>query len=450
MKKTDLPQSFQNTIVQLLGDESENFFQSLTAQELTSIRFHPNKKVNFPNILSNVPWEENAFYLKERPVFALDPLWHAGAYYVQESSSMLTGYVCQHLFDQPVKALDLCAAPGGKSTHLLSVLPKDSLLVSNEIIPKRNHILVENIERWGHHNVVVTKADAEEFQQVEEFFDLVVVDAPCSGEGLFRRQPEAVHEWSDANVQTCIYRQEKILEQIHATLRKGGYLCYSTCTFEEGENEDQIRKLLDTGFYELVPIPENKELGLTYGTLPGTIRCYPHRVKGSGFFIALLKKVAHSVEDVPQKKRKHWNWTLQKKVDPAVQAFIVEDKSINIYQSGEYLRAFPRKYHYELATLAEHLSVMHFGVNLGQLKKGIFSPLQGLAHSQILHKDIPVYSIEELGIALDYLRKKDIPIRSDVKNGWAVVQYQGWNLGWIKQNPQRVNNYFPQHLILRM
>lgn len=450
MKKTDLPIAFQNTIHQLLGDQSENFFQSLEVQEQTSIRFHPYKKSIIPQYSSEVPWENQGVYLSERPVFALDPAWHAGAYYVQESSSMLTGYVCKELFDQPIKALDLCAAPGGKSTHLISVLPPESLLVSNEIISKRNHILVENIEKWGFASSIVTKAEASDFQSLEEFFDLVVVDAPCSGEGLFRRQPDAVHEWSEENVQTCIYRQEDILNNIHATLKKGGFLCYSTCTFEKGENEDQVEKLLKSGLYELVSIPENESLGLMSGYIAGTIRCWPHKVKGSGFFIALLKKVAHSVEDLPYKKRKFWNWQFQKKVDSSVHSFLKEDKSINIYQSGEYLRAFPRKYHYELSTIADSVSVMHFGVNIGQIKKGIFTPLQGIVHSNLLHPKVQKYPIENLELALDYLRKKDIPIHPEVKNGWAVVQYQGLNLGWVKQNQQRVNNYFPQHLMLRM
>lgn len=450
MKKTDLPLSFQSTIQQLLGEQSENFFQSLEAQEQTSIRYHPKSNLSKHLVGQAVEWEENAVYLDERPIFALDPAWHSGAYYVQESSSMLTGYVCKQLFTQAVKVLDLCAAPGGKSTHLLSVLPEDSLLVSNEIIAKRNHILVENIEKWGYSNVVVTKAEAHEFQNLDSFFDLIVVDAPCSGEGLFRRQAEAVQEWSEENVLNCIFRQEKILNDIHLSLKKGGYLCYSTCTFEEGENEHQVQKLLDSGLYELVPIEEQVSMGLVSGSLKGTLRCWPHLVKGSGFFIALLKKVAHSQEDITPNKKRFWNWELLKKAPAVIFDFIQEKTSLQLYQSGEYLRAFPKKYQYELLMIAQQVSVTHFGIHLGQLKKGIFSPAQGLVHSDILNPSVSIYPVEELSVALDFLRKKDIPIQPEVKNGWAIVRYQNHNLGWVKQNQQRVNNYYPQHLMLRM
>lgn len=450
MKKADLPISFQNTIVKILGADAEKFFDSLTQQEITSIRFHPRTSWSLDDNMSIIPWEDNAVYLQERPSFAMDPAWHAGKYYVQESSSMLTGYFCKQLFDFPITALDLCAAPGGKSTHLLSVLPQDSLLVSNEIIPKRNHILVENIEKWGFANNIVTRAEAKDFQALEEFFDLVVVDAPCSGEGLFRRQADAVEEWSEENVQTCIHRQSTILQQIHPTIKKGGYLCYSTCTFEEGENEDQVRQLLETGLYELVALPEMEEHGIVKGSLPGTLRCWPHKVKGSGFFIAMLKKVAHSFEEVSSSKKKFWNWNTLKKVEPIVYDFIRKDAQFQIYQSGEYLRAFPYKHYHNLSMVANSLTVTHFGINVGQLKKGIFSPLQGLVHSDLLHPAIPRYQTEDLSIVLDYLRKKDIPIQKDIPMGWAVICYHDQALGWVKQNPQRVNNYYPQHLMLRM
>lgn len=453
MKKTpELPQAFKNNIQTLLGEQqAHEYFKSLEQDETTSVRYHPHRVHQLEETVENIPWEPAGHYLSERPVFALDPAWHAGAYYVQESSSMLTGHVCrQILHDSPVKVLDLCAAPGGKSTHLLSILPKESLLVSNEIIPKRNHILVENIERWGNNYNIVTKGEAEDFEALEHFFDIVIVDAPCSGEGLFRRQPEAIHEWSEENVQLCSARQEHILSHIHSCIKTGGYLCYSTCTFEPSENEEQVTKLLQSGLYELIYLTANSPHGVREGHIPGTLRCWPHLVKGSGFFIALLKKIAHSGSEIIHKKRKHWNWTPLKKIDASVQKFVKTDKSHLLYQSGDYLRIFPEKYQYDLSHIAEHIPVTHFGTDAGQLKKNIFTPSQGLVHSQFLQDDIPFYDTDDTNIALDYLRRKDIPIRTEMPNGWAIFRWKGLNLGWIKQNQQRVNNYYPAHLMLRM
>lgn len=453
MKKApELPQAYKNNIQTLLGEQqSYEYFKSLEQEEVTSVRYHPHRSYRLEQISDNIQWEASGNYLSERPVFALDPAWHAGAYYVQESSSMLTGYVCKQILGEtPVKVLDFCAAPGGKTTHLLSILPKESLLVSNEIIPKRNHILVENVERWGNSYNIVTKGEAEDFAALEQFFDIVVVDAPCSGEGLFRRQPEAIHEWSEENVKTCSARQEHILSHIHNCIKTGGYLCYSTCTFEPSENEEQVTKLLQSGLYELIYLTANSLHGVREGHIPGTLRCWPHLVKGSGFFIALLKKIAHSSAEISPKKRKHWNWTTIKKIEPSVLKFVTTDKNHLIYQSGDYLKIFPKKYHYDLSYIAEHIPVTHFGIDAGQLKKGIFTPSQGLVHSDFLQGDVPFYDTEVLHLALDYLRRKDVPINSNVPNGWAVFRWKGLNLGWVKQNQQRVNNYYPAHLMLRL
>ncbi len=453
MKKSpELPIAFKNNIISLLGEQQANeYFQSLQQEETTSVRYHPSRNYQLKQASQVIPWESSGQYLSERPIFALDPAWHAGAYYVQESSSMLTGFACQQvLSDTPVKVLDFCAAPGGKTTHLLSILPKESLLVSNEIISKRNHILVENIERWGNSHNIVTKGDAEDFEALEQFFDLVVVDAPCSGEGLFKRQPEAVEEWSEENVQICSARQGHILSHIHNCIKTGGYLCYSTCTFQPSENEEQILKLLQSGLYELIYLTANSLHGVREGHIPGTLRCWPHLVKGSGFFITLLKKIAHASSEITPKKRKHWNWGVLKKMDPVIQKFVKTDKNHLLYQSGDFLKIFPKKYHYDLSFIADHIPVTHFGIDAGQLKKNIFTPSQGLVHSEFVQEDIPYYDITEIDIALDYLRKKDIPIKPELPNGWAVVRWKGLNLGWIKQNSQRVNNYYPASLMLRM
>ena len=239
-----LPPAFTERMQQLLGNESETFFQALVSESPTSIRLNPEKTVNtdlpFSELLSRqVPWCSNGYYLKERPSFTSDPLLHGGAYYVQEASSMFLQVVLQQITeDTPLRVLDLCAAPGGKSTLLANNLPKDSLLVSNEVIKSRASILKENIIKWGYDHIVVTNSDPNRFTGMKGAFDMILVDAPCSGEGMFRKDEKAITEWSENNLRLCEERQKRILSDVWDALAPGGYLVYSTCTYNPGENED--------------------------------------------------------------------------------------------------------------------------------------------------------------------------------------------------------------------
>ena len=448
----EIPAAFHDYIYKILEDtDAKHFFESLNQSEISSIRYHPLKScLIMEEAESQVPWEPLAYYLSQRSNFALDPAWHAGAYYVQESSSMILGHLCKEfLNDKPIKALDLCAAPGGKSTHLLSNLPEGSLLVSNELIPKRNKILIENIEKWAYPNNILTKGEAKDFSFFNEYFDLVVVDAPCSGEGLFRKQPEAMLEWSENQVNQCSLRQKDILSKIQGCVKDGGFLIYSTCTYEISENEEQVERLLDTGAFELIPLKVENYPGVISGFLPGTLRCWTHRVKGSGFFIALLKKIKPSTFQESLISYRRWNW-IKSKSNASITPFVAPSALDGLMQSGEYLRYFPAQYQYDLNWIANHLSVTHFGINIGQIKNNIFSPAQGLCYTDLISPEIPYYDTEDTTLALDYLRRNDIPVNRKIANGWAVFRWNKLNLGWMKQNPSRVNNYYPMHLRLRL
>ncbi len=448
----ELPKDFVSQIQNILNsEETSRFFEALGQEETTSIRLNPRKKVVSFEDTTPVPWEPNAFYLKDRPVFALDPAWHAGAYYVQESSSMLSGHVIKQVVkNNPVIALDTCAAPGGKTTHLADILPEGSLVVSNEIIPKRNRILKENIEKWGYTENIITQSPIKNFYFFEEVFDFVLVDAPCSGEGLFRKQPEAIHEWSVENVQKCTVRQEEILTDIHSCIKVGGYLCYSTCTFNVSENEEQVQKLLETGLYELIPISKENLPGVTDGFIPGTLRCWPHLVKGSGFFIALLKKVRHQPKKTTAIKTRIWNWKELKRVQESIKKFVQTNENIIFYQSGNFLRAFAKEHKDTLNILSQFIPITHFGINIGQLKKDLLVPAHGLIHSEISSPNVTVFNLADTDEALRYLRKADIARNPAISNGWAVVKWEGHRLGWVKQSSDRVNNYFPTELSLRI
>ena len=250
-------------MTEVLGKEEYDLLAEALAEDApTSIRrnkkktLSPNLKSQTSNLKSQtsnlkpqtspVPWCEEGFYLSERPSFTLDPLFHAGCYYVQEASSMFLSHVLREYVKEPVVALDLCAAPGGKSTLALSELPEGSMLIANEVVRQRANILAENIIKWGNPSCIVTNNYAEDFQAFGDTFDLIICDAPCSGEGMFRKDPDSIGEWSLANVETCWKRQRDIVRDIWHTLKEGGIFIYSTCTYNPLEDEENVAWIAKT------------------------------------------------------------------------------------------------------------------------------------------------------------------------------------------------------------
>jgi len=285
-----LPYDFLLEIKNFLSpEEAEVFCNSLQKPPITSLRLNPKKETALEYPTEPVPWSSLGFYLSERPSFTQDPLFWAGAYYVQEASSMFLEQIIQSIqIPENAVVLDLCAAPGGKSTHLLSLLPESSLLVSNEIVRNRADILQENLCRWGYSNYVVTQSGADAWGKLESFFDVILVDAPCSGEGMFRKEEQSLSEWSLENVNFCAARQKDILRNILPALAEGGYLIYSTCTYNTKENEENVRWLVEYFGLEYIEIPIKETWGIRktdYG-----YRFFPHLLQGEGFFIACLRK----------------------------------------------------------------------------------------------------------------------------------------------------------------
>ena len=283
-----LPHLFAERMVKILGNEYDEFQSSYDRDTSTTIRLNRNK-FNGRTDLNPVNYCETGYFVPERPLFTIDPFIHSGVYYVQESSSMFLEQAIRQLdVKSGVKVLDLCAAPGGKSTHLASLISEDSLLVSNDVIRARGQILSENLKKWGNANVVVTNNDPHDFQRLPQFFDVIVVDAPCSGEGLFRRDESAILEWSTDNAQLCAQRQQRILADIWPSLKDGGVLIYSTCTFNPAENEDNIMWLNQFADIEPVPLHISDSWGITITDSGGfpCYRFYPHKVSGEGFFMA--------------------------------------------------------------------------------------------------------------------------------------------------------------------
>ena len=290
----NLPSEFIERTRQLMGEaECNALCRALQADEPVSIRTNTGKNAPAPPQAHPVPWTDNGFYLNRRPAFTFDPLFHAGFYYVQEAASMFIAQAVRRYVNRPVVMLDLCAAPGGKSTLVRNCLPQESLLVANEVMRARSQVLAENLIKWGNPEVIVTNNDPADFSRLEERFDVILTDVPCSGEGMFRKDDRAISEWSSEGVELCWKRQRRIVADIWPCLKQGGILIYSTCTFNREENEDNVAWIASTLGAEVLPVDTETEWGIT-GNLTGedfpVYRFLPHHTSGEGLFVAVLRK----------------------------------------------------------------------------------------------------------------------------------------------------------------
>jgi len=444
-----LPSAFLERIKKQFPTEFDRFVTAIDLNPAISLRTNP-RKFNIPEKFNIIPWCETGIFLNERPSFTLDPIFHSGAYYVQEASSMFL----EQAFKQTENSgnrivLDLCAAPGGKSTHLLSLISASDLLVSNEVIRSRVSVLDENIRKWGHQNVVICNNDPSDFSNLEGMFDLILVDAPCSGEGLFRRDASAIQQWSVDNTSLCATRQRRILADIWPSLKNGGYLIYSTCTFNPAENEENLKWLAENNEIESIRIPLQENQGIQEIENNGLYgyRFLPHQVKGEGFFLSLIrkkegkdfysisKKTKSRLEKMPKQFGEIRNW--------------LNTPNAEFFMKSEFLIAFPEDKISVLNALAEQLRIINFGLPVAQFKKNDLLPEHTFALSVDRNLDI-FESIElELKDALVFQKKDEIRISSNTK-GWLLVTYQGIPLGFVKNLGNRANNYFPKEWRIRM
>lgn len=412
------------------------------SESLTSIRLNPAKKADLSFELAAVPWTHHGFYLKERPSFTFDPLFHAGCYYVQEASSMLLEQAFVQLVNQsaPIRALDLCAAPGGKTTHLQSLLPAGSILVANEVIRSRVQILRENCIRWGASEVVVTNNDPEHFRKLYGFFDWITVDAPCSGSGLFRKDPSAIEEWSPSSVKLCAERQQRILSAAWEALKPGGILFYSTCSYSAEENEQIIQWMAKEHRALIRPIHINPTWGVTISS--EGYRCWPDQVKGEGFYCCCLQKPDLGSETFSGARRSGAG-----KISPKEKDKLSSWATLNDYEVlpiEQTLFALPKNLLDDFLTIREQLYLVYAGVRLGAWKHDQFIPEHSLAQSLILAPDIPQINLSK-SEAIQFLQRKEGGLSSAHK-GWQLVCYEGHPLGWVKVLSGRVNNYYPKEL----
>lgn len=372
----------------------------------------------------------------------------------------------QYAGGEPAVMLDLCAAPGGKSTHARSVLAEGSLLVANEVIRNRSQILAENLTKWGHPGVVVTNNDPADFSRLDGFFDVILTDVPCSGEGMFRKDPIALSEWSSANVEICRQRQRRIIADIWPCLKPGGLLIYSTCTYNTKENEENIRWIRDELGAEILPVEAPAEWNITGNLLEGedfpVYRFLPHKTRGEGFFLAVLRKAEGTAEkaaddDAATRRHKPAAARGKRNSAPAVSKdllatarnWLLSADDYELSVNGMNITAFPRQSVSGLSALQQSLRIVQAGIALAEVKGKDLIPNHALAMSCALRPD--AFPREEVAYeqAIAYLRKEAIALSADAPRGYVLLTYKGVPLGFVKNIGNRANNLYPQEWRIR-
>ncbi|KAA6352317.1 Ribosomal RNA small subunit methyltransferase F [termite gut metagenome] len=456
------PNDFIKQMRLLLGEEDyEEFITSLQVQPPSvSIRLNDFWKpddVLFQTIalqlMRKVPWCSSGYYMKQRLTFTFDPLLHAGCYYVQEASSMFLEQVIKQYVQQPVIMLDLCAAPGGKSTHTQSLLPEGSLLVANEIVRNRSHILSENITKWGHPDVVVTNNAPEDFAPLDNFFDVILADVPCSGEGMFRKDAKAIDEWSLENVELCHRRQQRIISDIWTCLKPDGILVYSTCTYNTKENEENIAWIQQNFGAETLAVNVPEQWNITGSLKQHTSPVYrfmPHKTEGEGYFLAILRKPSStSYSSKRNKKRGYLPVSVSKTHSVVSEQWVIASGNYQLLMKGSFVIAFPENYMNELALLEQALRIIQSGTAIAEVKGKDLIPQQALAMSGLLCRE--AFSTEEVDYkqAIAYLRKETVLLTANSVLGYVLLIYKGVPLGFVKNIGNRVNNLYPHEWCIR-
>lgn len=441
-----LPKPLINSINKVFAVEENQLLASHNNIPPVSVRLNPFKPCDDFNDLEKVKWCDHAFYLPERRSFIFDPVFHAGSYYVQEASSMFLEFALKHCVDlkRDFKVLDLCASPGGKSTLINSLITPNSMLVSNEVIKTRVGTLAENMSKWGTCNVIVSNNDPKDFQPLEEFFDIIVVDAPCSGSGLFRKQEDAIDHWSEDNVNICSSRQKRILDDIIPALNQGGILIYSTCSYSEEENESIANMLVHEHGLESIQIPIQKEWGivetLTNKTTYG-YRFFPHLLKGEGFFISAFKKPGELNTHSSRSKNNLEKANSKELV--LLSEICKTDSNNTIIKQKENFFLINAMIENNIGLLSKHLNIRKKGTFIGEIKGKDVVPHHEMALSIHLQENINFFDVS-LEESLRFLKKEDFKSLNECKTGIGIVRYKGHNLGWAKFLGTRFNNYLPK------
>ncbi|MEO0311940.1 MAG: hypothetical protein RIQ89_1597 [Bacteroidota bacterium] len=443
MEPIPLPSGFLQEHCSLPQQEKIKLAESLDKEYPIGIRKHPFKKLPFVHT-TPIPWCAQGAYLLQKQNFALDPFWHAGHYYVQEPSSMVLEQVINQLSlnKNPIVALDACAAPGGKSTHLISLLHHESVLWCNEVSKSRSLILQENMVKWGFANQIITNNPVSRFKKLEQNFNLILVDAPCSGEGMFRKDRQSRLEWSGASVAHCSQRQQDILSDLMPALAPDGILIYSTCTFNEVENEGTVKWLLSNYNLGEVKINTQHLPGLEAGSYG--YHCYPHKFAGEGFYFAVLQNQG----GVPRTKRKE---KPQSSMASHVREYVKShfNDVTGVMSHFENFNLVNEAVLQQLRLFKDQFYFINAGIAIASQKGNRIVPHPHAAFSHQLKGDVFDCIFLDHLQALAFLRKQ--PIGSvESENGYKLVLHEQAHLGFINVIGTRYNNYFPDEWRLRL
>ena len=449
--------SFRKYLEEAIGsDKALVAFSAFESPAPASVRCNPFKNGICPEGRP-VAWNGNGRILPERPVFTLDPHFHAGAYYVQDSSSMFVGHAFRKLLEsadkpsgRPFRVLDLCAAPGGKTTDLAASLREafgdDFILVSNEVMKARAGVLADNVALWGDPNVVVTSDDPRAFAAIPGFFDVIVADVPCSGEGMFRKDEEAQKQWSEDNVALCEARQRRITADVWPALRQCGIFIYSTCTFNKYENDGNVQWIASELGVECLMEDDLLQAGegviktaLGYSLVPG-------HVEGEGQYCSALRKISDvEFREVRQKPARA---TKAQALPEGAVSGLLTVKTVSRLR-GETVIAIPENISGELAFLEQHLHIIAAGCAVGTLKGKVLVPDADLALSLMYDRTAFPEAEVNKDTALAYLHRDAITL-PDAPKGYVTIVYEGLPLGFVKNLGNRCNSLHPQSRRIRM
>lgn len=449
-----IPELFVERMREDIGEDAvARLCEALDGDSPVSVRFNPYKLTSAPQTLEPIGWSRYGFYLDKRPLFTLDAAFHAGVYYVQEASSQFVGHILSNIDISGSRVLDMCAAPGGKSTLYSTLVGVEGLVVANEINKQRAAILVDNAKRWGLGNIVVTNNDSSRVAQFEQWWDIVAVDAPCSGEGMFRKNRDSRGEWSLANVAMCAKRQREILDNAWRALKPGGTLIYSTCTFNREENEELLSWFMDSYGEEVVPFESvecREEWGVESSQV-GDFQCfrfYPHMSRGEGFFVAVAcKRFDVGGRCVVPKSRKSILSDIDKVSLREVSRWVEQSGLMEFRAVNDTIYAYFTTQAEAVRQLAESLTVIYSGVAMGQIFKGRLKPDAALALFCGVNREV----VDSARLAgedmLRYLRREELPAELFPAEGINLVcTDKGYTVGWAKRIGARVNNIYPMNM----
>ena len=447
-----LPIAFTERMRKQLGaEEAERLFVALDSASPVAVRLNP-AKCGEEGVWSDgeqVAWCESGRKLRERPSFTLDTAFHAGAYYVQEAASQFIDHIVAGEELQGKRVLDMCSAPGGKTTIYSTAVGEDGLVVANEYVRSRANVLADNVRKWGMGNVLVTNNAPEHLAQFEGWFDLVAVDAPCSGEGMFRKEEVAREDWSEEAVKMCAARQLSIVREAWQSLKCGGLFIYSTCTFNEDEDEGVLRAFIEEMGEVFAPsqsVEIDNEWGIVRGEIGAfqTFRFFPHKTDSEGLFVAVARKAESTSQRTP-KARKKVMQEVDKTSRKELSRWLQEAEEFTFALVADTIYGYRTEQFKAVQALSESLTAIYSGVAMGQIFKGKLKPDWAL--SQYVGLDRKVVAMEELdeARALDYLRKHDIAV-GDMAEGINLVTHKGRALGFAKRVGARCNNLYPNSL----